>query len=249
MSGSAHPLPAAVREIVNLPLDWPFSGSLRPEVLEAIVRHTGERPVAHSAETGTGKSTLLLSQLSGHHVAFTRDDVGDGDSLPEVRSSPLLRREIVEFVVGSTQETLPAHRFTHPLDVVVIDGPHGFPFTHLEYYFLYPHLAPGALLVLDDVHVRSVNDLFRFLRQDPMFSLIEVVRKTAFFRRTAAPRFDPLGDGWWQQPYNLRVWPPLAGLPLGETLKALIPFGLKEALRGLGRGYVPIRRRAHSTQD
>jgi hypothetical protein len=62
-------------------------------------------------ETGTGKSTLLLSQLSGHHVAFTRDDVGDGDSLPEVRASPLLRREVVEFVVGSTQETLPVPPF------------------------------------------------------------------------------------------------------------------------------------------
>jgi hypothetical protein len=226
-----------------LPLEWPLSGSLRPQVLETLARYASERPVAHSAETGAGKSTLLLSQLSNHHVVFTRDDTGDGDSLPEVRTSPLLRREVVEFVVGATQATIPTHRFTHTLDVILIDGPHGFPFPHLEYYFLYPHLAPGALLVLDDVHIRSVNNVFGFLRTDPMFSLLEVVRTTAFFRRTEVQTFDPFADGWWLQPYNLRLRPRLGGLPVAEALKALVPFSAKETLRGLRRRYVPIRRR------
>jgi hypothetical protein len=243
MASAHHSLPTTIREITALPLEWPLSGSLRPQVLETLARHASEGAVAHSAETGAGKSTLLLSQLSGHHIVFTRDDTGDGDSLPEVRASPLLRRQVVEFVVGPTQETLVAHRFAHPLDVVLIDGPHGFPFPHLEYYVLYPQLAPGALLVLDDVHIRSVNDVFRFLRDDPMFSLLEVVRTTAFFRRTEAPAFHPLGDGWWLQPYNLRIRPRLAGLPAAEALKALVPLSVKETLRGLRRRYVPIRGR------
>jgi len=33
--------------------------------------------------------------------------------------------------------------------------------------------------------------------------LVEVVQeKTAFFRRTDKPLFDPYGDGWWLQNYN-----------------------------------------------
>ena len=236
-------LAAVIGEITALPLEWPFSGSLRPHVLERLVRHATTRPLEHSAETGTGKSTLLLSQLSQHHLVFTRDDAGDGDSLREVQASSLLRRDAVEFVVGPTQHTLPAYRFAHGLDVVLIDGPHGFPFSQLEYYFLYPHLVPGALLVLDDVHIRAVNDLFRFLRADPMFALIEVVRTTAFFRRTSAPTFDPLADGWWLQRYNLRVRPRLTGLPLTEALKALVPLSVKDALRAFRGGPAAARRR------
>ena len=229
--------------IAALPEDWPLSGSLRPRVLERLVHHAYGRPVRHSAETGTGKSTLLFSHLSAHHLVFTKDDRGDGDSLADVRGSPLLAVDHVEFVVGPTQLTLPSYRFTHPLDVVLIDGAHGFPFSQLDYYFLYPPLEAGGLLVLDDIHIRAVNDLFRFLRADAMFALVEVVRTTAFFRRTTAPVFNPLDDGWWLQRYNLAVLPPLAGLALTEKLKAMIPRGMKERLRTLRRSYGPTERR------
>ncbi len=217
--------------IAALPDDWPLAGSLRADVLRQIAERAG--PVRRSAETGTGKSTLLLSHLAGHHTIFARDDAGEGGSLAAVRASPLLRAATVEFVVGPSQQTLPAHRFAGALDLVLLDGAHGFPFTHLDYYFLYPHLAPGALLVLDDVHIRSVNDLFRFLRADAMFEPLEVVHTTAFFRRTAAPVFDPCGDEWWLQGYNRKTLPPLAGLPLGARLKALVPAPIMDAIRRL----------------
>ena len=226
-----------------LPADWPLAGSLRPRVLDRLARHAARRPVAHSAETGTGKSTLLLSQLSAHHVVFALDDTGSGDSLASVLASPLLRRETVEVVAGPTQRTLPGHGVTGPLDFALIDGPHGFPFAHLEYYYLYQHLAPDAVLVLDDVHIRNVNDLFRFVRADAMFELLEVVHTTAFFRRTDAPTFSAVQDGWWEQRYNLRVWPPLAGLSPGGTLRAMVPLRVKERLRAWRRGYVPIESR------
>jgi hypothetical protein len=88
------------------------------------------------------------------------------------------------------------------LQLALIDGPHAYPFPDLEYYYLYPHLDKGALLVLDDIHIRSIHKLFEFLQTDPMFRLDEVVRTTALFTRTDAPTFDPCGDGWEQQAYN-----------------------------------------------
>src|SRR5215468_6590264 len=104
-----------VDEIASLPEDWPLSGSLRPKVIERLAHHAGARTLQHSAETGTGKSTLLLSHLSPHHLVFAKDDTGAGDSLAGVRASPLMRADAVEFVVGPTQRTLPSHRFTAPL--------------------------------------------------------------------------------------------------------------------------------------
>jgi hypothetical protein len=232
----------ALAEIAALPADWPLAGSVRPDVLARLATHlTALGPIARSAETGTGRTTLLLSHHSRRHVVFSADDAGRGDSLASVRASRLLCGERTEFVIGPTQRTLPVWRPDGPLQVVLLDGPHGFPFPQLEYYFLYPHLAAGGLLVLDDIQIRAVNDLFRFLRTDPMFALVEVVHTTAFFRRTDAPTFDPLGDGWWRQPYNVRVLPPLAGLSPLRALRSLVPLAWRDRLSTLRRGSPPVR--------
>jgi hypothetical protein len=178
------------------------AGTVSAEALTAIAKHAGARQVRHSVETGCGATTLLLSHLSEHHTAFALDL---GGSVASVRQSPLLRESVVTFAEGPSQRTLPQHRFAEKLQLALIDGPHAYPFPELEYYFLYPHLDVGALLILDDIQIRSIHNLFDFLRSDAMFRLDEVVRTTAFFTRTEAPTFDPLGDGWHEQRYNQRT--------------------------------------------
>jgi hypothetical protein len=166
----------------------------------------------------------LLFHLSEHHTVFTLDV---GGSVANVRRSPLLRGAVVSFVEGPSQRTLPQHHFNEKLQLAVIDGPHAYPFPDLEYYFLYPHLETGALLVLDDIHIRSINNLFQFLRRDEMFRLEEVVRTTAFFTRTDAPTFDPIGDGWREQRYTART---LLRYDWRAALKSVLP---RRLLRGL----------------
>jgi hypothetical protein len=192
-----------LESIAALPHDWHAAGTLSGAVLHAFVRHTGGH-VARSVETGAGKSTLLLSHLSDHHTVFAIDG---GESLSVTQASTLLRRAHVEFVDGPTQQTLPAYPFTEPLDFVLIDGPHGYPFPELEYWHLYRHIRQGGLLVLDDIHIPTINAMFLFLREERMFALIEVVGTTAIFRRTEAPTFDPFCDGWYLQPYNTARFP------------------------------------------
>jgi hypothetical protein len=195
-----------VRDIVALPEDWHGAGVCGMPPLRAMELLAPQR-ILHSAETGCGRSTLLLSHMSQHHTVFAIDDRGDTNSLARVQESPLLRRETSEFVLGPTQQTLPRHTFKDKLQLVFIDGPHGFPFPELEYYFFYPHLDAGALFILDDIHIPSIFRLFTFLREDAMFEFVGVTYATAFFRRTAAPAFDPLGDGWWLQNYNRKRFP------------------------------------------
>jgi hypothetical protein len=204
---AAAPLDDLVAQVTDLPSDWHGAGSLSREVLAAIARHASQRPVRHSVETGTGKSTLVLSHCSPSHTVFAQDDRGRGDSLMRVQSSPLLRRDAVSFVVGPTQRTLPPFAFQHPLDLAMLDGPHGYPFPELEYYFIYQHLAEGARLIVDDINIPNVYHMFCVLRDDEMYRLEEVVHTTAFFVRTSAPLFDPEADGWWLQRYNKRRFP------------------------------------------
>jgi predicted O-methyltransferase YrrM len=194
------PLPAGYLEQLGaLPADWHAHGSLTPQVLDRIAAELAGREPEHSIETGTGKSTLLLSHLSRHHLVFTIDDPAEG-SLAKVQSSPLFRAASVEFVVGPTQRTLRDAALPDGIGFALIDGPHAYPFPELEYFAIYPRLTPGALLIVDDVHIPTVGNLFSVIAEDDMFEVVDVLRTTAFLRRTSAPVFDPEGDSWDQQP-------------------------------------------------
>jgi len=175
-------------------------GTFGPRPLAALAKHLSKRHIRCSVETGSGASTLLFSHCSDQHIAFTIDS--GGGSVVNVQASPLLRPDHVTWIQGPTQLTLPTYRFQHKLQAALIDGPHAYPFPDLEYYYLYQQLETGALLVIDDIHIPTIHNLFDFLRQDQMFVLEEVVDTTAFFTRSDAHMFCPIGDGWWEQRFN-----------------------------------------------
>jgi hypothetical protein len=204
MSATQHSsLDALIGQIGALPDAWHGAGSVSENVLRAFVRHAeAAGPVRSSLETGTGRTTLLLSHLSDRHVVFTKDDTDGGDSYPSVTASPLLRKDHVEFVIGSTQRTLRDHKFTECLDLAFIDGPHAYPFPDLEYWAIYPHVRSGGLLVIDDIQIPTIANLHRFLAADAMWRQLEVIENAAFFQRTDAPAIDPYGEGWWLQGFN-----------------------------------------------
>ena len=230
-----RPLPGILRQIAALPASWNPCGPLGAEVLEHIATLAEARSIRCSVETGAGASTLLLSHLSRRHIVFS---TGVEGRLDAVAGSPLLKPGVVEFVEGPTQLTLPRFRFEAPLQLVLLDGPHAHPYPQLEYYWLYPHLAAGGLLIVDDIEIPTVHDLFRFLRDDAMFRLDSVVNRAAFFERTEAPTFHPLGDHWEQQAYNARRYPldldrdGNVRPALVRTLAHLVPGPLRAVTRG-----------------
>jgi uncharacterized coiled-coil protein SlyX len=174
----------------------------------ASIAELAPRPLLLSVETGCGKSTILLSNLSERHICFTLDDTiwyPPGDtrgSLTFVRQCPPFHPESTTFIVGPTQRTVSTYKFDALIDFALIDGPHGYPFPDMEYYHLYPHLRSGAVLVIDDIHIPTIGRLFEFVSEDEMFEVIRVEGYTAFLRRTNAPTFDPERDGWNLQKFN-----------------------------------------------
>lgn len=212
-----------LRELERLPQDWHGAGMITVRALRRIARH-GSGGLSHSAETGSGRSTLLLSHLSEDHLAFSVDA---GGSLSRVRSSPLLRTENVRFVEGPSQLTVPQFRFDSPLDLVLLDGSHSYPGPDIDYFYLYPHIAPGGLLIVDDIHIPMIASMFRFLKEDDMWLLVDVAAHTAFFRRSASPTFDRLYGDWFLQGYNARHFPFL------ERMKMRVPQGPRRRIRAI----------------
>jgi hypothetical protein len=179
-------------------------GTVSPGILWTLSRLL-PTPLEQTVETGCGKSTVLLSRTGARHTVFTVDDSEDAHgSLRFVRECPLLDAAVVTFVLGPTQVTLPQHHFDGPIDLALIDGPHAWPFPELEYFYLYPHLRHGALLIVDDLHIPTVARMWEVLCEEPMFVVAARVGHTGFLRRTDAPTFPRTGDGWNRQKFNAR---------------------------------------------
>jgi hypothetical protein len=231
-------------EIAKLPSDWHGAGSLSPDALRAIVRQAETiGTIDSSVETGAGKSTLLFSQLSCNHTVFALDG---GASISQVRSSPLFNGQTVTFVEGPTQLTLPRHDFVKNVQIALIDGPHGYPFPDIEYYYFYPIIQEGGLLLIDDIKIPSIRRMFDIIAAGDMFKLVDVIdRNFSIFRRTSAPLIDPHSDGWWLQGYNREHFEEiqyylrprrhgLLSFIAGMTprpLKKIVPARLKKTIR------------------
>lgn len=189
-----------LNDLKKLPQTWHDSGPLDDNVLQALADHCQEYGnITRSAETGAGKSTLFFSHVSCRHSVFAIDI---GQSLTMVKESDLLKPGVVEFVEGPTQLTVPSYIFSEKFDIVLIDGPHGYPFPDLEYYYFYPHIAEGGLLVIDDINIPSIKRMVEIIKSDDMFNCLQIIGKTMILERTSSPLFDPLADGWWDQEYN-----------------------------------------------
>lgn len=212
LTDSTMSLDVVLSQIQSLPKDWHTGGALSEDVLQAIISYTNSHQIIHSVETGSGASTLLLSHISRNHKVFSFDCGSNG--LTFIRSSPILNRANVEFIEGPTQCTLPQYKFKNKLQLALIDGPHAYPFPDLEYYFIYPYLEENALLILDDIHIPNIYNIFVFLKEDNMFELLIIVGNTAFFRRTSVSLFNPFEDGWSLQNYNKNRFPVQVGMYL-----------------------------------
>jgi hypothetical protein len=203
--GDNSHLDEILKLISTLPIDWHGAGTVCHDVLEAIVTHAKPMgPIQCTCETGSGRTTLLLSHISANHTVFAVDMDA---SITQVRASPLLNQDTTTFVESPTQRSLPTHNFSRKHQIVLIDGPHGYPFPDLEFYFLYPTIEQGGLLILDDIRIPSIRRMHDIIAAGPMFKLIDIVAEnTSFFRRTDAPLLNPEGDDWWLQNYNKKYF-------------------------------------------
>jgi len=213
-------------ELDSLPRSPHHAGTLSTDTIRRLEELLPAH-MAHTAETGCGKSTILFSNLSDDHTAFCLDDreYGPDSSVVFFEESSLSKVDRVKFVFGPTQKTLPVYDGFTSYDAVLIDGPHGFPFPELEYYFFYPHIREGGRLILDDIHIPTIGRMADFLQEDDMFVLEEKIGTTAVFRRTSAATFDPFGDGWWKQKYNQRRVPSDHAFYLNDGKKMASAYG------------------------
>jgi hypothetical protein len=161
---------------------------------EFIATHCS--PGARTLETGLGISTILFAASGAHHVCVAPADyeIAHLRTYCEDRNISLDR---VTFKVGFSQDVLPG-LVTEPLDLVLIDGCHGFPAPILDWYYSCRLLGRHGIVVLDDVPLPAVQLVDEILQLDPRWTALERGANWASYRRTGEVRSS---EDWHEQPW------------------------------------------------
>jgi len=176
----------------------PISLQASIEVLECI--DTAVRPDHHTLETGAGLSTVVFALRGAEHVCVT-PAAGEVERIRAYCASRGVDLSRVRFVIGRSEDVLPA--LSPPdLDLVLIDGGHGFPTPFLDWHYTATRLRVGGLLVIDDIQLWTGRVLRDFLDEEPGWALRdEFAMRAAVFQKTAPM---PGLPEWFAQPFVRR---------------------------------------------
>lgn len=176
----------------------PMQMGLASEMLEFITTHVTAG--ARTLETGAGTSTIAFAMCGAQHVAIT-------PSHQEIKilkchcADHGLRAEAITFICEPSEHVLPTLE-SDPLDLVLIDGRHGFPAPFIDFFYTAGPLKLGGYLIVDDVHLSPCRYLRDLLAEQPQWRLEqELPYRSAIFQK--------LADGaewmdWTHQPYVTR---------------------------------------------
>jgi hypothetical protein len=166
-------------------LAWPALEWLEREV----------EPGLATLETGAGSSTLAFARGGADHVAVT-PSAGEEQRIRAQADRMGIDHSKVRFELGPSHEVLPKLD-VRPLDLVLIDGAHGFPYPVLDWWYVAPHLKVGGRMLIDDAYMPPVAALVDALRAQPGWEIVESVGyRTVVARKTAEgiPHWDWAGE-------------------------------------------------------
>jgi hypothetical protein len=195
-------------------------------------------------ETGSGSSTLVFAAAGAEHEAVT----------PDAEEEVRIRRECegrgidsssVRFWIGLSHEVLPTLE-PRPLDLVLLDGAHGFPYPVLDWWYVAPRVRVGGVVLLDDAYMPPVRVVVDALRDQPAWEVAAPVGpRTVAVRKVAEglPPFDWHGEAMGGR-MSFRYLPPARRVGASLRHRAFsTPLGLRVVALARRRSELRWRKR------
>jgi predicted O-methyltransferase YrrM len=105
----------------------------------------------------------------------------------------------VHFIADYSQNVLPSLA-REDLDLVLIDGGHGYPIPAIDWFYTAPMLKTGGVVIIDDVQLWTGLELKRFLAKEDAWKLVgDFARSTAYVKVG-----QEYAREWALQPYIVR---------------------------------------------
>ena len=142
------------------------------------------QPGMATLETGAGASTIVFAARGADHEAVT-PSAEEAERITAECERRGIGTERLRFRIGSSADVLRTWD-ARPLDLILVDGAHAFPYPTLDWWFLAPHLKVGGLMLLDDAYMPPVAAVVDHLRGSPAWRLEQPVSfRTAAARKLA----------------------------------------------------------------
>jgi predicted O-methyltransferase YrrM len=170
---------------------------IEPEVLSYIAENVGQ--ASRTLETGAGRSTLVFAIRGAKHIAITPAQ-SEIELITQYASEQGISMDNVRFVQEPSDRYLPRCE-AEQIDLVLLDGKHAFPWPVVDWFFTADRLRQGGVMIIDDVHLRSVAILAEFMKLDPGWQLVrDFSAKTLAFKKLR----DFVHDvAWHMQPFTV----------------------------------------------
>jgi hypothetical protein len=151
------------------------------------------QPGMTTLETGSGASTVVFAARGAAHTAIS--PVADEHArIREYCAAHGIATDKLRFIAASSHTALLEEWEPEPLDVVLIDGAHSFPFPTLDWMYTAPHLKVGGRMLVDDAYQPAVNQVTRYMRATDGWELETVPgHRTPVFRKLSDA---PLSFDW-----------------------------------------------------
>lgn len=181
-------------------LGRPASFTIDPAVLAYLEPLVGKG--MRTLETGAGLSTVLFALRGAHHICIT-PIAGEAEVVKQYCQKHSISLQEVKFIIERSEDVLP--RLDHDyLDMVLIDGGHGFPIPFIDWFYAARLLRPGGLMIVDDTLIKTGRILSEFLEVDPHWKLLTELHNTSIFEKIS--HGGHLSE-WTDQPYTRKDFP------------------------------------------
>lgn len=189
----------ANRPIIHITSEGlPMEMGVPNEMLELLDAHV--TPDSTTLETGCGLSTIFFAAKGTRHLTITpaRREFEEVERYCRERGVSTSK---VSFHEGPSERVLPTLEMP-PLDIVLIDGRHGFPAPMIDWFYTAGRLKVGGLMIVDDIWLWPCLVLKNVMSEQPEWEHVtDIARRTSVFRK--------LEEGsewleWTDQPYVIR---------------------------------------------
>jgi hypothetical protein len=175
----------------------PLSYTLSDQALSFIDDHIDS--TSKTLETGAGLSTVVFALKGSEHTCIVPDSA-QVERIKEFCQRNEIATDRLDFKIDGSENVLPRLRPTG-LDLVLIDGCHGFPAPFIDWYYACSGLNATGILMIDDTQLWTGDILRQFLLAEPDWKHeCDIFSRTAVFRKLNASE---LLKEWPLQPYTL----------------------------------------------
>ena len=173
-----------------------LSGTARwdalPQTLEAIAGSV--QPGDSTLEVGVGVSTIVFAASGASHTAISLDAIEHQRVRQSANESESTTNGSTSSLACQTTSLPRLLTCERTLDVALIDGAHSFPLPVVDWHYVTRALKIGGTLLLDDIPVPAVMQVFRHMKLDPNWRLDGIFDdRAAAFSLIATPEAE---DDW-----------------------------------------------------